>query len=189
MSHFKLTQQLFPLLQKAKELRGEARIVNHSSMARNGGLLKAEYFGKGGNLGGNDTGAKWERYHQSKLANPVFTLALKDKLNAGTAGGSAGILALCAAPGYSATSLQTTSQGMSGMMWTRWFSQSAEDGTMPLLECCFGTSVQSGDFIEPSQMWNSVGPAVKVQLTKECTDEASRKMLWETSEKACGKFL
>jgi NAD(P)-dependent dehydrogenase (short-subunit alcohol dehydrogenase family) len=188
LSHFLLTKELFPLLQKAKELRGEARIACHSSMARNGSLLEAKFFGKnGGNLGGNSGsmfsgGGKWERYHQSKLANVVFTLALHDKLK-GT-----GIKATCAAPGYSVTSLQTSSQGMNGAMWTSIMAQSAEDGTMPILQACYGPTVESGDFWEPGNRGNTVGPAVKVILNNECTDEASRKMLWEASEKACGAF-
>jgi NAD(P)-dependent dehydrogenase (short-subunit alcohol dehydrogenase family) len=64
LSHFLLTKELFPLLQKAAELRGEARIVNHSSVARKGKLLDAQFLGKtGGSLGGNVGGAKWQRYH------------------------------------------------------------------------------------------------------------------------------
>ena len=61
LSHFLLTRELHPALQKAVELRGEARIVNHSSFARNGppGTKLTtentyEYLGKnGGNLGGD----------------------------------------------------------------------------------------------------------------------------------------
>ncbi len=64
LSHFMLTKELLPLIQKSTD----GRIVNHSSMARNGGPLRAECFGKnGGNLGGNGNnmflnGARWERY-------------------------------------------------------------------------------------------------------------------------------
>ena len=61
LSHFLLTRELYPALQKAVELRGEARIVNHSSFARNGppGTKLTtentyEYLGKnGGSLGGD----------------------------------------------------------------------------------------------------------------------------------------
>jgi NAD(P)-dependent dehydrogenase (short-subunit alcohol dehydrogenase family) len=184
LSHFLLTKELLPLLKKAKELRGDARIVNHSSMARNGALLKAEYFqkDKSGSLGGDSLGGKWERYHQSKLAQPLYTLSLANKLK------DIGIIAACAAPGYSATGLQHSSQGMGGFMWTRIISQSAEDGAMPLLQCAFGKGVVSGDFYEPGKWMNTVGPAVKVELGKECTDEGSQKLLWEVSEEAVGKF-
>jgi NAD(P)-dependent dehydrogenase (short-subunit alcohol dehydrogenase family) len=189
LSHFLLTKELFPLLQKAKELRGEARIANHSSMARKGKPANAEFYGKnGGNLGGNEGsmfsgGGKWVRYQQTKLANVVFTLALNDKLK------DSGIKAVCAAPGYSATDLQTSSQGMNGALWTMVMAQSPEDGTTPLLQVCYGTSVESGDFWEPSDWGNMAGPAVKIDsLQAECTDEASRKVLWEASEEACGKW-
>jgi hypothetical protein len=67
LSHFLLTKELLPLIQKSSD----GRIVNHSSMARQGGPLKAEYFGKnGGNLGGNDgsffSGGRYERYVNQK---------------------------------------------------------------------------------------------------------------------------
>jgi NAD(P)-dependent dehydrogenase (short-subunit alcohol dehydrogenase family) len=64
LSHFLLTKELFPLLQKSDD----GRIVQHSSMARHGGPLEAKYFEKnGGNLGGNGNsmmfqGARWKRY-------------------------------------------------------------------------------------------------------------------------------
>jgi NAD(P)-dependent dehydrogenase (short-subunit alcohol dehydrogenase family) len=63
LSHFLLTKELLPLIQKSSD----GRIVNHSSMARLGGPLLAKYFGKnGGNLGGNDgsffSGGRYERY-------------------------------------------------------------------------------------------------------------------------------
>lgn len=55
LSHFLLVKDIFPLLEKAAEVDGEARVVTHTSIARHGGALKAKYFGKnGGNLGGKD---------------------------------------------------------------------------------------------------------------------------------------
>jgi len=85
LSHFLVTKELFPLMRKSKQ----ARIVNHSSMARLGPPLEAQYFeAKGGNLGGDGTeventsfqGPRWARYHQTKLANAAFTYGLKKKL-------------------------------------------------------------------------------------------------------------
>jgi hypothetical protein len=63
LSHFLITTELLPMIQKSTD----GRIVNHSSMARQGGPLRPEYFGKnGGNLGGNDgsffNGGRYERY-------------------------------------------------------------------------------------------------------------------------------
>ena len=193
LSHFLLTKELFPLLKAAS---GTARIVHHSSMARKGGPLQPEYFGKnGGNLGGNSngwmfSGPKWERYHQSKLANAVMTLALADRLE--QAGFSNSVIAACAAPGYAATNLQTTTQeqggGMSGAMWTRRFAQSAEDGTMPLLAACFHPDTANGDFWEPVSGGGMWGQAGKKELEPVCQEKEQQTLLWKASEEACGTF-
>jgi NAD(P)-dependent dehydrogenase (short-subunit alcohol dehydrogenase family) len=193
LSHFILATELYPLLKRAQELRGEARIVHHTSAARKqGGVpLKAEYFGKnGGNLGGNGAsmfmgGARWQRYHQSKLANSVFTKALADKF------GDSGIKAAVAAPGMSSTNLTvSTSQdgGMGSGVWFMRFSQSAEDGAMPVLAACFDPSTNNGDFWEPKNRGNMVGPAVKVPWDKLSKDPKNAKLLWKESEEACGAF-
>ena len=85
LSHFLITKELFPWLKKSEQ----GRIVNHSSMARLGPPLEAQYYeAKGGDLGGDGTdeentkfrGPRWMRYHQTKLANAVFTYDLKEKM-------------------------------------------------------------------------------------------------------------
>eukprot|EP00615_Pteridomonas_danica_P012568 CAMPEP_0114347744 /NCGR_PEP_ID=MMETSP0101-20121206/14153_1 /TAXON_ID=38822 ORGANISM="Pteridomonas danica, Strain PT" /NCGR_SAMPLE_ID=MMETSP0101 /ASSEMBLY_ACC=CAM_ASM_000211 /LENGTH=334 /DNA_ID=CAMNT_0001485253 /DNA_START=180 /DNA_END=1184 /DNA_ORIENTATION=- len=193
LSHFLLSKEIFTLLEKAGELRGEARIVNHSSGARKhpAGNLGAQYLGKnGGNLGGNGAsmmfGARWQRYHQTKLANAVFTLALADKLNEA----KSKVKVACATPGLSATNLQvaTAADGGMGSSWFMRFSQSAEDGTMPLLQCCLGTETVNGDFFEPSGMLALSGLPNKIQLEPICTLPESRVIIWEESEKACGEW-
>lgn len=185
LSHFLLTSKLMPLLKAADA----GRIVHHSSMARTGGDLKAEYFGKnGGNLGGNGNsmflnGARWERYHQTKLANYVFTKALAEKLE-GTP-----MIAACAAPGLADTNLQQTTNhdgGMGGGMWIMRFAQSAEDGAMPLISACFGEGVQNGDFYEPKGGFTGV--ATKYPFQKQALNEAQKNLLWKASEEAVGPF-
>jgi NAD(P)-dependent dehydrogenase (short-subunit alcohol dehydrogenase family) len=193
LSHFLLTKELFPLLQRAAELRGEARIVNHSSLARNGTPLKEEYLGKnGGNLGGNGAsmilhGARWERYHQTKLANAAFTLELSQRL-----GPDSKIKAVVAAPGLAATNLQTNSNAMGGMGGFDWIimrmAQSSQDGTLPLLAACFDPTTVSGDFWEASYFQNLYGPPGKVKFDKNSLDANQRTMLWKKSEDACGEF-
>lgn len=191
LSHFLLSKEVFPLLEKAAELRGEARIVHHSSGARKfpSSPLSAENLGKnGGALGGDSAsmlcgGARWQRYHQTKLANSVCTLALRDRL----AARHPKILALCAAPGLAATNLQVTTAEKGGMSetWIMRFAQSAEDGCMPLLTCVAGAGVKSGELYEPAGM---TGPAVRVNLDAEAitANPVSREILWTESEKACG---
>ncbi|CAJ1392829.1 unnamed protein product [Effrenium voratum] len=193
LSHFLLTKELYPLLQKAASERGEARIVQHSSGARKfpNTDLEAKYLGKnGGDLGGNGNsmffgGARWERYHQTKLANAVFTKELDTRLRAA----NSKVKACCAAPGLAATNLQVTTSQDDGFHapWIMRFGQSGEDGTMPLLQCCAG-SVESGDFFEPEGMGNIKGPPTKIAPEPLWTKPESGKILWEESEKACGAF-
>jgi NAD(P)-dependent dehydrogenase (short-subunit alcohol dehydrogenase family) len=91
LSHFLLTRECMPALELAARGRhGEARVVSQSSSARFGKPLAAKYFeklGAPGCLGGNTRGifsggAVWERYHQAKAGNVVFTMALHDRLQA-----------------------------------------------------------------------------------------------------------
>jgi NAD(P)-dependent dehydrogenase (short-subunit alcohol dehydrogenase family) len=195
LSHFLLTKELYPLLQRAKELRGEARVVNHTSEARRVPAVPArpEYYEKkGGKLGGDRNGIffggpRFDRYHQSKLANAVYTLALKDRL------GESGIKAACAAPGLAATNLQVTSHqagsmGLKEMIMLWLMYQSGEDGSMPLLKACFDPATQNGDLFEPSGWMAVKGPPVKVEYDALSADPEARKLLWEKSEEACGKF-
>lgn len=97
LSHFLLTKDVFPSLERAAEIKGEARVVSQSSGARNTpkGPVEAKYFEKyqgPGTLGGDSSSmfgalfgrssGSWLRYHQTKCANCVFTFALNDRLQA-----------------------------------------------------------------------------------------------------------
>jgi len=196
LSHFVLTKELWPLLQKAADAKGESRVVNHSSVARFGPPLQAQYLGKnGGNLGGNKVtgtfqGPKWDRYHHSKLANLVFTYALRDLT---TQAGSK-VKALCAHPGYAATHLQVkavadksmsaATQNMAGATVV----QAPEDGALGIIMCSCKADVENGQFFGPTGMGGMCGMAVVLPSEKEekLADEPSRKMLWEESEKSTG---
>ena len=195
LSHFLLTRELYPGIRQGHRARGEARIVNHSSFARNGPpgtKLTAEtgglYPGKnGGDLGGDGSsmicgGARWVRYAYTKLANVAFTLALHDKL------GDSGVKAVCAAPGLAATRLQATTDADGGMGSGTWFmrwSQSPEDGAVPLLHCCLSSAVSKGRPGEPKGMTGP--PVLKDPLEKVCL-EADRAAYGLASEAAVGEW-
>jgi len=188
LSHFLLTAEVWPLLEKAATKKGEARVVNHSSEARKGKPLDSKYLNKnGGNLGGDKAGwtllggARWQRYQQAKLANVAFTYGLNDRLQAS---GST-IKALVAHPGLAATNLQVNTvrdDGMSARFadWlVRYGAQSSEDGAVGLLTCCCSSDVTSGQFWGPGGL-GLAGPA-KPLPEESFADEASRAMLWADS--------
>lgn len=189
LSHFLLTAELFPLLAKAAERTGDARVVNHSSLARKSGgrLLDARYFGKnGGNLGGDPEGCApfqgpaWERYQQSKLANVVFAYALHDRL----AAARSPVKSLVAHPGVAMTGLQASSEALdeASVEVVRGRAQACEDGALGLLTCAF-LPVQSGEFYGPIDHEGRRGEA-KLLPEEELATPASRDLLWRESEKA-----
>lgn len=191
LSHFLLTKELFPLLKKSKE----ARIVNHSSMARLGGPLEIKYFEKnGGNLGGDKAdedngfrGPRWERYHQTKLANAVFTYALKEKLDAAN---MTNVIALLAHPGLARTQLQVTTAEDGGMDKDSEFmnqAQSAEDGATGIIRASMDPRAKSGDFYGPTAGWTGFPDLLPPE--DHLTDPANIQVFWEGCEKAVGAFV
>lgn len=127
-------------------------------------------------------------YHQTKLANACFTVALAAKLEAA---GITNVKAVCAAPGVSQTNLQVTA-GSNGAVtpgFVMRMSQSAEDGTMPLLTAMFGVNAKNGDFYEPNGIGGLAGKVTKVKFDKHSINKDQQKVLWEKSEEVCGKFL
>jgi NAD(P)-dependent dehydrogenase (short-subunit alcohol dehydrogenase family) len=179
-------------------LRGEARIINHSSIARKqpSKILKSAYLEKnGGNLGGNGTsimgGARWLRYNQTKLANAAFTAALHHKLSAT----NINIKAIVAHPGLAETDLQTTTVKDGGMgKWiTRQmmkFGQSREDGALGILKSIADSSINSGDFVGPGMggMFSAIkGEAKAYPLEGFYDNEEVRNLLWFKSCQAIGQ--
>jgi NAD(P)-dependent dehydrogenase (short-subunit alcohol dehydrogenase family) len=191
ISHFLITKELFPLLKGSRE----ARIVNHSSMARLGGPLKTEYFGKnGGNLGGDEAaaeapgirGPRWERYHQTKLANAVFTYGLKKKLKEANINN---VLPLLAHPGLARTNLQVTTADDGGMDANAEImkqAQSAEDGATGIIRAAMDPKAEAGNFYGPTAGWSGYPDL----LTPEdlLLDESNVKICWDGCEMAVGKF-
>lgn len=190
LSPFLLTKELFPLLKRSKE----ARIVSHTSMARLGSDHGSEYFGKnGGGLGGdgkpeesaNFQGPRWERYHQSKLANCTFTYGLKQRLEAA---GLFSVKVFIAHPGVARTGLQDTSAKYGGMdtnhgVMTQ--AQTAEDGALGIIRACADPQAQSGDFYGPEGL---TGFPNKLPTEALLLDSKNIATCWQGCEAAVGKF-
>jgi NAD(P)-dependent dehydrogenase (short-subunit alcohol dehydrogenase family) len=200
LSHFLLTKELFPLLEASSKECGDARIVQHSSLARQRPESLEEKFlskqEKAGMLGGDDpsakmlTGPEWTRYQHTKLANSVFCQALHNKLSSSTDKIRSNIKSLCAHPGWSTTNL---SDHLSVSFFARiifipimFFSaQSPEDGSMGLIKGMMEKpgNVKSGVLYGPN---GDKGYAVGLPSLPSETDPKSISMLWKKSEEATG---
>jgi len=175
LSHFLLTAELFPLIKAASKKFGDARITQHSSIARlmtEHAKLEEKYLlhqEKDGQLGGNEVpkggefamkGGPWFRYSQTKLANSVFNQALADRLKASNDVDCQNIVATCAHPGISRTNLSDhlmakenyVVSNMIMPMVTYLLFQSASDGSMGILRGMMDEklSLESGTLYGPS---------------------------------------
>jgi len=212
-SHFLLTYLCMPLLNKAAELRGEARVVNHSSAARKmdkpmSNTFDAKYAdANGGNLGGDSNkafkGANFQRYQQTKLANVIFTYALDERLQAK----GSKVKALVAHPGVAPTQLASGTMKNGGMDDVKGMpscirklafsklSHAEEDAAMGITLCCCKPDVKSREFYGPKGKKESdtsahdaseyKGPAVLKQEEK-LADKEAQAALWAVSEKVTG---
>jgi len=192
ISHFLLTKELFPILKNSLQ----ARIVNHTSMARLGGPLEMKYFLKnGGDLGGNGSdeenqkfqGPRWKRYHQTKLANCAFTYGLKKQLEEKNI---TNVLPLLAHPGLAATNLQITTNADGGMDVSSDFmnmAQTPEDGASGIIRAAMDKDAKSGDFYGPAgEGW--FGFPDLLEPEELLLDESNLQINWEGCEKAVGTF-
>lgn len=194
LSHFLLTKELMPIIKEASKKKGEARIVNHSSIARFGvKKLEGKYFEKrGGNLGGNGSNmflsaiipqGRWARYSQTKLANAAFTACLHEKFQ----NENLSIKSLVAHPGLAITELQNTTvkDGGMGAWMTGQFmkgGQSMEDGAIGIIKCIADINAMSGDFYGPgSGKMAMKGEVVKFSLEKFYDNKEIRNLLWNKS--------
>ena len=194
LSHFLLTCELLPLLEKGAEDQGEARIVNHSSIARMNPSKKliSKYLEKrGGDLGGDGflKRARWVRYNQTKLANCAFTADLHHKLQTR----DSKIKALVAHPGFAATQLYAHTLNDGGITkrmrgFIEFFSQNEHEGAMGILKCMCDPNVQSGEFHGPGKsVFALKGLKPPFPLEPFYDNEATRHLLWSKSCEAVGK--
>lgn len=190
ISPFLLTKELLPLLRESDD----GRVVNHSSNARRGAPHDPRYFGKnGGDLGGDGTeeenfafaGPRWQRYHQSKLANCTFTYGLQQRLDQR---GITNVKALLAHPGLALTGLAATSAATGGMDAKSALmaqAQSAEDGALGIIRACADPDVEGGDFFGPPG-WTGFPDKLPPEALLQ--DPENIRINWEGCEAAVGRF-
>lgn len=209
LSHFLLTSIVWPSIKLAAEKRGEARVVTHSSSARDtpSSDLKEEFFQKSkpGTLGGDKSSmfmemtgfswGPWQRYHQSKLANSCFTMEMHRRLQEK---GIANIKVATADPGLATSNLQVTST-QSGLM-PQWAARmlakrghSAEDGSLSCAMGAFSPKTNSGDMYMPEKVFKGKpvkcicgGISAKKGKEKLTCKAKNQARVWAYCEEALG---
>ncbi|MGM0555203.1 MAG: oxidoreductase [Myxococcota bacterium] len=184
LGHFALTGHLLDMLRDAD---GEARVVNVSSGAHQGGDIRFD------DLHWRQTYSKWGAYAQSKLANLLFTYELQRRLDAA----DDDIKSTAAHPGYAATNLQMAGPDMEGSSIKRklmelandFVAQSAEMGALPTLYAATADAVQGGDYIGPDGFMEIKGHPTKVESNKKSNDSERARRLWELSQRETGVEL
>lgn len=185
LSHFLLTKELMPELEKAENLRGEARIVSMSSGSGFGppGFNPVYFTRRGGNLGGPP--ASYDRYHQLKLANLCFTAALDDRLRA--KGGN--IKAVACTPGVCGTDMFVhATTVMRGTPSPRDRVPSTEDGSLAQLKCIADPQIESGDLWGPRMGMGGLPAKVDMSPPTVLVNEEVKEALWKLCEEAVGEF-
>ena len=180
LGHFALTGLL---LERLMQTPG-ARIVTTSSTAHKIGHMNFD------DLQSEQSYSRVRAYGQSKLANLLFTYELQRRL----AARGADTISLASHPGYAATNLQLAGPRMTGSSWmertTQWangvFAQSAAMGALPTLYAAASPDARGGDYIGPSDYFESWGHPKKVESNGRSHDAETAHRLWEVSESLTG---
>lgn len=161
---FALTGQLIELLLKTEN----AKIITVSSLGHRQGKIHFEDLTK--------TRSSYNLYGQSKLANLLFTYELARKIE----NKKIPLKSIAVHPGFSRTTMHNA--GFFYKLGRKFLSQSAEDGSLPLLYTCVAEDVQNGDFIGPNGFYGIKGYPKRVKSNKRSYNEKDAKKLWEISE-------
>jgi NAD(P)-dependent dehydrogenase (short-subunit alcohol dehydrogenase family) len=178
LGHFALTNLLLPAM-LLPSVTG--RVVTVSSNAHKAGRMDFDDL----NWERKKYRA-WRAYGQSKLANLLFTAELQRRL---TDAGSK-VLSMAAHPGYAATNLQSHSgsklMGLAmGTLGNRLLAQDAAGGALPTLYTAVA-DLPGNTFAGPSGFGGMRGAPAVCARSKEASDDAAARRLWEVSESLTG---
>lgn len=179
LGHFALTLQLLPVLEQATA----PRVVIVGSHAHIIGDLNFK------NLNAERGYIAMRQYGQSKLANLLFMLELKNRLDAE----GSHIRVLGAHPGYSDTALQYNTKardipviGTVMSVASKAFGQHHDMGSLPTLRAALDMELQGGEYIGPRGLGGLRGYPVVTWRLPWAKNEAKAQRLWEVSESLTG---
>jgi NAD(P)-dependent dehydrogenase (short-subunit alcohol dehydrogenase family) len=172
LGHFVLTGLLLDRLQTGQD----PRVVTVTSINHRKASI---YFD---DLTGQRHYRPMAYYNQSKLADALFGWELDRRLRAA----GSPVRSLLAHPGYSATSLQTTTPvGVVKIVFGRLLiplAQASERGALPQLYAATELNAEGGQLIGPSGAGQLRGAPQLVPLAPTATDPEVAQRLWDVSE-------
>jgi NAD(P)-dependent dehydrogenase (short-subunit alcohol dehydrogenase family) len=183
LGHFALTGRLFPLLDAADGVGGDARVVTQSSGAHEQGEMDFS------DLNWERSYGKWKAYGRSKLSNLLFAYELQRRLDASDE--ASGVRSVACHPGYTDTNLQMRTAAESGNPLMKVgmkaanavLGQSPEMGVLPMLYAAT-TDVDGGAYVEPGGLMNMRGYPTVGRSNDASYDREDAKRLWEYSTEA-----
>jgi NAD(P)-dependent dehydrogenase (short-subunit alcohol dehydrogenase family) len=180
LGHFALTGLLFDRIVTTEH----SRIVTVSSHLHRIGRLRTD------DVAGAAFHNTWVAYGTSKLANLLFTAELSRRLDA------AGLptLALSAHPGWTRSNLAGSGAALGNSRLRRKLAraagstlgQSAAGGALPVLCAATSSSVRSGQFIGPANLFGLYGPPRVAQPSRHARDLQAAAQLWDASQGLTG---
>lgn len=185
LGHFALTGRLFPLLDAAEGVGGDARVVTQSSGAHEQGEMDFA------DLNWERSYGKWQAYGRSKLSNLLFAYELQRRLDDSEE--VAGIRSVACHPGYADTNLQMRTAAESGNPLMKVgmkaanavLGQDPDIGVEPMLYAAT-TDVDGGAYVEPGGLMNMRGHPAVGRSNDASYDRDDARRLWEYSTEATG---
>jgi NAD(P)-dependent dehydrogenase (short-subunit alcohol dehydrogenase family) len=178
LGHFALTGLLLESLLAAPD----SRIVTMSSQGHVDGVMNFA------DLQSEQNYDPARAYHQSKLANLLFTYELDRQLRSA----AAATLALGAHPGVVYTDLFKHRSPLQQMLISPrarpvnfWAVQSVQQGALPALRAGTDPSAESGEYYGPHRR-HDTGYPVPVESSPRSRDVADQARLWQVSQELTG---
>ncbi|QAU14324.1 SDR family NAD(P)-dependent oxidoreductase [Halorubrum sp. BOL3-1] len=183
LGHFALTGRLFPLLDAAEGIGGNARVVTQSSGAHEQGEMDFS------DLNWERSYGKWRAYGRSKLSNLLFAYELQRRLDVSDDGPE--VRSVACHPGYTDTNLQMRTAAESGNPLMKVgmkaanavLGQDPEIGVEPMLYAATA-DVDGGAYVEPGGLMNMRGHPTVGRSNDASYDRDDARRLWEYSTEA-----
>jgi NAD(P)-dependent dehydrogenase (short-subunit alcohol dehydrogenase family) len=181
LGHFALTGRL---LDAVRAGTWESRIVTISSLYHRRGEIDFD------DLHGTRDYDKWDAYAQSKLANLLFAFELQRRLEQA----GADTCSVGAHPGWAATNLQQRGPEMAGSRVRQLLmrganallAQSAQRGAWPTLYAATDETIDGGELVGPTGLFEARGTPAVVDAAERARDEQTARRLWTVSEELTG---